>query len=76
MKFEYCGPNGLKLCSGNRIANRPTDAMGYKLCSGTVFSLKVIVTLTFHLVTPKSIGSLPNMDNHPMKFEHCGPNGT
>jgi hypothetical protein len=21
-------------------------------------------------------GLLPNMDNHPMKFEHCGPNGT
>jgi hypothetical protein len=21
-------------------------------------------------------GLLPNMDNHPMKFEYCGPNGT
>jgi hypothetical protein len=42
----------------------------------TVFSFKVIVTLTFDLVTPISRGLLPYMDNHPMKFDYCGPNGT
>jgi hypothetical protein len=47
-----------------------------KLCSETIFSVKVIVTLTFDLVTPKSTGLFSNMDNHSMKFEYCGPNGT
>jgi hypothetical protein len=42
-----------------------------------VFRFKVIVTLTFDLVPHKNNrGLLPNMDNHPMKFEYCGPKGT
>jgi hypothetical protein len=51
--------------------------MELKLCSRNcffvcfIFSFKVIVTLTF---APKiNRGLLPNMYNHPMKFEYCGP---
>jgi hypothetical protein len=48
----------------------------YSYAPETVFSFKVS-DLGLWPCDPKiNRGVLPNMDNHPMKFEHCGPNET
>jgi hypothetical protein len=47
-----------------------------KLCSGNCFRYQGNSDLDLWPCDPKIInGLLPNMDNYPMKFEHCGSNG-
>jgi hypothetical protein len=46
--------------------------MELKLCSG--FKVGDLDLWPYDRKINK--GLLPNMDNHPTKFEHCGPNGT
>jgi hypothetical protein len=51
--------------------------MELKLCSGNHFQYLANSDLDLWPCDPKiNRGLLPNMDNHPMKFENCGPNGT
>jgi hypothetical protein len=55
MKFKYCGPNG-------------TQVMHRKLFSVSVLKYS---DLDLRPCDPKMNRALvPNMDNHPMKFEH------
>jgi hypothetical protein len=51
--------------------------MELKLCSGNCFQYQGDSDLDLWPFDNKiNRGLLPNMDNHPMKFEHCGPNET
>jgi hypothetical protein len=51
--------------------------MEFQLCSGNCFQFLSNSELDLWPCDPKiNFGLLPNMDNHPMKFEYCGPNKT